>query len=508
MSDPYFGVTTRRNDSDAVPGISADLSTVGMVGPADDADAIAFPLDTPVRFYSNDVLMLAKLGKNNLLVDAVRGINDQLAPLQRAAQCIAVRTATGASNDPATRRQQTIANAMGSSTSATGIYALLKAPQLCNATPRLIITPGLDSQLATGVDTVTAGTAGAGYEPDQVYPLTFSGGGAGAIQATGYATARSDGSITAADVTIDSHGAWYTSAPAVAIAAPANGGTQAVFTATTAVLGNPLVAAANAVLTGLLGHAVFESAGTSEAADLAYRETINSERIIPVSGGVRVQDPATGEIVVRPFAPRLVGAIIATDFENGGAPFHSAANRPIYGIVGPARPIVYSTTGGENEGQRLLTAGMGILVQGETGNDFAIASGGYIAIALDNAGEDDEWKFYNQTRGRDFINITNIRATRYFLGRSNITAHTVQSILNMLDSILSILQSREHIIGFKTGFQGSLNSAEEIRAGAITVSFRAEEPAPLRKVTIVGGRYREAVVNMVAAIEASLNLSV
>jgi hypothetical protein len=101
---------------------------------------------------------------------------------------------------------------------------------------------------------------------------------------------------------------------------------------TTMALGaNPVCANLTQVLDTLIGHAIVESAGTSMIDDENWRNTINSQRIIPLSGGVKVIDPVSTNIMVMPFAPRVAGLLVARDFATG-YPFHSAANQPIQGI--------------------------------------------------------------------------------------------------------------------------------------------------------------------------------
>ena len=479
MSDPIFGIAIRRLSDEPRPVIAADLSTIGIIGPADLADQEIFPANTPVKGYSDDLEFVGALGEDGFLADAVRGINDQLADMQRAAQLVIVRTLRGVAPDPTLRNQQTISNIVGASTSGTGIWAFLRSAEEVAVTPRIIIAPGYTGLLANGVATVTRGVGGAGYADGERYTLTFSGGGTNAVQATGYAEGQADGSLGPA--VIETAGAWYDTPPTIAVEVPdrvvtaavlavggtgyavgdlitlANGvkltvataaagvvsavtvtdpgsvtgtpptgaqpqvsasgtGTGATFTLTWSTfttatftslidqLANPLVASLPSVLNQLLAHAIVESAGTSQGNDEDWREGLNSDRLIPLSGGCKVMDPTTGNIIVRPWASRFAGALIRVDHQTG-APFHSAANQPIWGVVGPGRKISFSLVDGANEGQSLLGNNIGVLVSGSIGNDFAIASGGFIAIATDNGGEDELWRFYNVTRGRDYIHL-------------------------------------------------------------------------------------------------------
>ena len=281
--------------------------------------------------------------------------------------------------------------------------------------------------------------------------------------------------------------------------------TQCTLTATIALGANPIVAGATGVLDTLMAHMVAESPGTSMLGDIQWRDTINSKRIIPLSGGVKVLDPVSGNIIVRPFAPRVVGAIVARDFATG-YPFHSAANTAIQGIVGPARTIAFSLVDGAVEGQSLLAANIGIIARGLIGVETAISNGGFVYIGTDNCSDDPIWKFYNVSRGRDYIELSLMPALRTYLGRSNIDRQTVVNVIATMRSFLSILKAQMHIIGYTCDFQGAQNSAEEIRLGHLTVSFAAEEPPPLVRITTMSARYRPAIDIMVMELERQLNL--
>jgi hypothetical protein len=375
---------------------------------------------------------------------------------------------------------------------------LPQPPAPVQATAHAAIEGGAVSEILADVE-------GSGYQPGVTVAVTFSGGGAGAVQAIGHAVPNSLGRIGQAELFLDTPGSGYESAPDVAIDPPP-AAVRATLTAELSEGANPVCAMLPAILNQLVAHAIVESAGTSEINDEDWRETIQSDRIIGLSGGVKVMDPDTGNIIVRPFAPRFAGILVRRDHETG-YPFHSAANQPVQGIIGPARAIGFSIVDDANEGQQLLRNNIGILVRGETGSDFAIASGGFIAIATDNLGESELWRFYNVMRGRDYIHLSLLRALRVYLGRQNITGHTVQAIVNTIKFFLRDLQALDQILGFRVEFKGAYNSAEQIRLGHLTVAFAAEEPPVLRKITTLSARYRPAIDAMVQNLERTLNLA-
>jgi phage tail sheath protein FI len=283
-------------------------------------------------------------------------------------------------------------------------------------------------------------------------------------------------------------------------------GTTATYTCVTSVGANPFCASITSVLNQLFGHAIVESSGANQQNDTDWRETMQSQRIIPISGGCRVMDPETSNIVFRPLAPRVAGILVRRDHEKG-APFHSAANQPVQGIIGPMRDIPFSLTDNANEAQELLGFNIGVVVRGEVGDDFAIASGGFVFIGTDNAGEDELWRFYNVMRGRDYIHLGLIRALRFFLGRYNIIGHTIIAILQTMKYFLRDLHADQHILGYRVTFRTEGNSAEQIRLGHLRVGFKAEEPPVLRLIIIESARYRDAIDAMVADVAAQLNLS-
>ena len=275
---------------------------------------------------------------------------------------------------------------------------------------------------------------------------------------------------------------------------------QAVLNANIGLGANPICSMLPSVLDSLIAHAIVESAGTGQIADQNWRTTLNHPRLIGVSGGVKIMDPVTGNIVVKPLAPRVAGLMVGVDFSTG-YPFHSAANRPIQGIVGPARTIPFSLTDGATEGQQLLASNLGVVARGLVGVESAISSGGFVFIGTDNLGDDELWRMYNVMRGRDYIHLSLMPALRTYLGRQNITRQTIKNILATVNNFLGSLVAQEQILGKQVTFKGKLNSAEEIRLGHLTIGFACEEAPVLKRITTMSARYKPA-------IDQELNLGV
>lgn len=477
MSNPTFGISITRVDNEPRPAIKTDMSIVGLVFTAPDADADVFPLDTPVLFFSDDATKITAMGADGTGAAAVELINQQLGEFQAAATIVGVRVTAGGTVP------QTLSNIRGSASARTGMYALLKSAAMIGVTPRLICVPGYTSQAVGFVHAIAVDSGGEDYEVGDAVTGT---GGSGAGFAGVVAAVDGAGKITA--VEINNPGAGYTAAPTLTVAS--GSGKGAVLTATVDTVSNSVIAGLPTLLDRLLAVAVVDGPATTEVDAIQWRETISSQRIIPVDPAVKVLDD--GAIVTTPASPAIVGIAVRRDHEFQGRPFHSWANQAVHGIVGPSRPIDFSILDGATEGQLLLSQNVGVIVRGEN-TDGAIADGGYVYVGTDTCSEDPLWRFYNQVRGRDYIHLMFIKTLRYYLGRRNIDRGTIEDIINTMTFALRDIQATGDILGFRVGFVRDQNSPEQLRLGRFNVSFQAEEPPVLRYLGIQSARYRPAL---------------
>lgn len=492
MADPTFGISITRVDNEPRPAIFADMSIVGLVFTAPEADSDKFPLNIPVQFYSDDREALAAMGKDGTGWWAVELINQQLGEFQVAANIIGVRVEE--KEDVA----ETIANLRGDLNSRTGMYALLDAGAALGLTPRLICVPGYTSQPMNQIGEIEIVSGGADYKVGD--KITASGGNGSGFDAE-VAEVDSSGAIVA--VKINDGGSGYDSAPSLSVVSDAGSGAN--LTAVVDEASNAIIAGLPALLDRLLAHAVVDGPSTTQEAAFRWRATINSPRIIPVFHSAKVIDDE-GNIKTVPGSPAIIGIGVRSDHEFQGRPFHSWANQPVRGIVGPNVPTEFSLLDGATEGQQLLAQNIGIIVRGER-TDGAIADGGYVYIGTDNCSEDPLWRFYNVTRGRDFIHLMFIKTLRYFLGRRNIDRGTIEDILNTMKFALRDIQATGDILGFEVGFNRDANSPEQLRLGRFTVKFAAEEPPVLRYLGIQSARYRPALDTLLRDLLQQLDIA-
>lgn len=267
---------------------------------------------------------------------------------------------------------------------------------------------------------------------------------------------------------------------------------------------NPVVAALGPACERLLAISAVDVDDTSAANAIDARETMNSQRLMPIGVAARVYEGVT--LVTRPMGPRIIGRFIRNDNDHGGKPFDPIANQPIQGLAGVSRKIPFSLLDGSTEGQQMLESEVSIVVEGEVGVDGSVADGGFVFIGTDNTETGELWKQIHQVRGADYLTVKIMQITRQFLG-NKITADMTEAWLNSIKFMCRDHKASEDILGYNVDFRASKNSPEEIRLGHLAVNLGLE-PAPAFKVANHEiRRWRPAVEGLVSEIIARLNAS-
>lgn len=141
-TDYHHGVRVFEINEGSRPIRTISTAVIGMVCTAEDADAVAFPLNKPV-LLTDIASAVGKAGTQGTLARSLKAIAAQTKPVT-----IVVRVAEGA-DDAATA-----ANVIGTTTAAgqkTGLQALLGAQSAFGVKPRILGAPGLDN-LAVGTE--------------------------------------------------------------------------------------------------------------------------------------------------------------------------------------------------------------------------------------------------------------------------------------------------------------------------------------------------------------------
>lgn len=556
MAELQVGVRHIRDDVETQAVSGAEMSVIGLIGTAPEADSAAFPLNKNVLLYTSDSATRALLGASGTLEDALKGISAQLGTDTSAARVVVRRIAEGV-GVPAT-----IANIIGSESAETGLWGFLTAGEELGVTPRLICVPGYTSQASGGIAGVALSNNGTGYTSAPT--VAFSGGNGSGAEAvanlsngisiaitaagTGYSSAPTitiapppaggvqavatctvnAGAINAVTVTnpgfgyteppaitvtgagtgavltasltarvrsisITKPGTGYDSAPTVALSG--GGGTGAAGTASIDQYGNGVMATLPTILDRLRGVTVPEGPTSSRTAWLNWLETLpQSQRILhPLAQSAKTLD-ANGDTVTRPLSPYVIGRYVRRDNEFDGRPFHSVANQPLNGLVGVTPVIPFSLIDASSIGQDYIERSAGIVVRGESGVEGSLTSGGFQFWGTDTLSASSSYLFAHVVRGRDYIELTQVKFLKFYLGRFNITAQTVQAIVNSMEGHLSGLRADGDILDYRVFFEPDRNTPGELRLGYLDITFRAEEPPVLRKITVRSRRFEEALV--------------
>ena len=137
MTDSHHGVRVVEINEGTRPIRTISTGVIGLVATAEDADAAAYPLDTPV-LVTDVQSAIGKAGTTGTLAASLDAIADQTSPV-----IVVVRVAEG--DDSAA----TTANVIGTTNAAgkfTGMKALLTAQNTLRVKPRILGAPGLDTQ--------------------------------------------------------------------------------------------------------------------------------------------------------------------------------------------------------------------------------------------------------------------------------------------------------------------------------------------------------------------------
>lgn len=263
----------------------------------------------------------------------------------------------------------------------------------------------------------------------------------------------------------------------------------------------PVIAALEANLGKLLAIAPVDVDDTSAANAIDARETMATERLMPIGVAARVYEGET--LVTRPMAPRVAGLFARVDNEHQGKPFNPIANRAILGLAGLSRNIPFSLLDGSTEGQQMLEGDVSIVAQGETGVDGAIANGGFYFVGTDNATTGELWNQIHQVRGADYLTVKLMEITRQFLGQK-ITADLAEAWLNSMKNMLIGHQAADDILGFEVKFLKDQNTPENIRLGHLRVDLGIEPAPAFKRADHVVTRHRPAVDGLVNDIIARL----
>lgn len=127
MTAPVFGMQFSRPDTEALPALGADFSKALVIETSEDAVALTYPLDTPVRISTSDSAKITDLG-TGLLADAVKAIHAQLSGINGGADVTVIRV----------KEEATVALTVANIVAALAPTSIAEIASATGATPRLV----------------------------------------------------------------------------------------------------------------------------------------------------------------------------------------------------------------------------------------------------------------------------------------------------------------------------------------------------------------------------------
>lgn len=450
----HHGVRVFESGETPVLVRTAQTAVIGLIGTADEADEVKFPLNRPVQILRPGDA--EGIGAEGTLPGALDSIFDQIG-----CPVVLVRVEQGAT------AAENWANAVGSQTSFTGVHAFRRASSDGLHKPKLLIAPGLtQTSAADGISSITVGEGGSGYDPDKV-TVTITGSGSGG---SGEAVVGEGGAITAILVTKPGFG--YSSAPTVTI--NGNGsGAGATATANTGSTINPVVAELMGVAERLKAVAYVDAPDTTDQAAVQYRGLINSGRIFVCDPKVLKFDTELALNVPEPSSPVFAARQARMDLERGF--WWAGSNVEVAGIVGTNRPIEHGPQSNYLNENRVNTI-------------VNIDNRGFRLWGVWTCASDPIWQFVSVRRTADAINEALETAYLEFVDRPFSRAN----LKFMLESGRAFLRTMELEGAILPGHDVWLldsNTDTDLAQGIVKLGVRFEPPAPMVDIRITSHRH-------------------
>jgi len=454
----YHGTSVTQSAENLVITRTTKTATAGLLVTAPDADAVKFPLNKPILL--NRPSDAEGLGDAGSAKDAIDTLYDQ-----KVFSVVLVRVEEGAT------LQDTWANMMGNFAAYTGIHAFLKARAEGLPQPKRILAPGWTaSSPADGIASVNVTVAGGGYTQDTVSVAIAGATGSGA-EAT--ATVATDGSISSIIVTKPGYG--YTG-PIVVTISDTGVGAGATADGNIGTTMNPIVAEAIGVCDKLRARFFADGPDTTDQAAVQYRQQINSKRIFVCDPKALKFDSVTKLNVPVPSSPIFVGQYAKSDIEQGF--WHSGSNKPIAGIVGMNRPVVYGAQSNYLNENRVNT-----IVNIKTGN----GSAGYRTWGVWTCSSELLWQFEPVVAIADAINEEIEEGFLEFVDKPM----TKANLVFVVESARAIMRKHEKegaILPGSEAFLSDKNTPEEMAQGIIKLDLKYEPVAPMVDIRITAHR--------------------
>jgi hypothetical protein len=468
LTDFLHGVETVVVDRGPRPIQTVRSSVIGLIGTADEADAVAFPYDKCVLVNRRQAAALT--GSTGSLPKAIDAIFDQ-----GGAVVVVVRVPELA--DENEQMSRIIGGVDAATGEFTGIHAFRSAETECGVSPMILIAPGFTHQRPIGV--IDHRVTNQGTADYTTATVEFSGGGEGAVLPVA-TVIRVNGKVTGLEFSSIGYGI---TAP---ITATIHGdGAGATVTVTTGPSANPVVGEMKSLADGLKAHIIADGPSTTDAAAFAYRNDHGTRRVYVVDPTVSGWSVKSSTYSLERGSARVAGLISRVDNEYGF--WESPSNKEVYGIGGLGRPIDYAY-GDKNSRANILNE-----------NQIAtfIRDDGWYLWGNRTCSADEKFAFLCVSRTSDMIDISIAKAHRWAVDRS-ITKNYFDDVTASVRAYLRQLKTRGAILGGDCWVDPEFNTEADITKGNATFSYDFTPPYPAERVTFRSHLVSDYIRNLFA----------
>ena len=229
---------------------------------------------------------------------------------------------------------------------------------------------------------------------------------------------------------------------------------------------------------------IADGPGTTRADAIAFRDAIDSRRVMVVDPKVRVLD-ANDDPVDVPASARVAGLIARSDRDPARGWWASPSNQALYGVAGTSRPVSFIPGDVDSEANALNASQVSTVVR----------QGGWRLWGGRTCSSDPKWAFLSVVRTADRINRALLAAHLWAVDR-NITRTYREEVVESVNAFLRSLVAQGAILGGRSWADPELNDAAAIAAGRIYFDFDFTPAYPAERITFrsrITDRYVETI---------------
>ena len=238
-----------------------------------------------------------------------------------------------------------------------------------------------------------------------------------------------------------------------------------------AIEGAPGATGLAAIAERLRGMVVADGPGTTRADALAYRDAIDSRRVMAVDPKVRIA-AADGTVSNAPASAHVAGLIARSDRDPEHGWWVSPSNQALLGIVGTSRPVSFILGDTDSEANALNAEHVNTVIR----------QNGWRLWGGRTCSSDPKWKFVSVVRTFDRINRALLEAHLWAVDR-NIRATYVSGVVESVNNSLRDLVRDGAILGGRCWADAELNTSSSVAGGRIYFDFEFTPAYPAERIT-------------------------